>query len=219
MLLPKLPIGKRVLKVKSRKRTERKSLKRREVEAQAVRGNQERMGKKTIKVDQRADQEVALVAGTNVEEIMIETVVAEEDIKVGLTGIVTGIGKGIVIGNGIGKEIGIVRGTETEEGIEIVIGTGIVGGEIAVGPVVIQEAAPRGARRSRDLCRSPLIATVQDPGQDQDLIPKGRSIVTGVGILHLQVLIDRLVRSHQGTDARTEQLAQGGTSNFFLKLV
>lgn len=212
MLPLKLLIGKRVLKVKNRKRIERKNLKRREVEVQAVKENQERMGREMIRVDRGVGQ----VAETDIEE-MTETVVAEEDIKVGLIGIVIGTEKEIAIGKGIATGIGIVivKGIETEEGI----GTGIeiVGGGIGVDPAAIQGAGPRGAHLTRGLCRSPHIATVQDPGQDQDLIPNGLSTVTGAGILHLQVPIDRLVRSHQDTDARTEQLAQGGTSNFSFK--
>ena len=216
-----LIIGKRVLRVKSRKENERKNQRRRGVEAQAVTESQERMDGKMITVDQEAGQgvdqvvlDVGLLAEIDDEETMTEKVV-EDIIKVLIEMVtetvkktVTGRGIAIEIGNGIGTEIGIE--------IEEEIGTGIGDGGTAVDLVVIpSRIAARGVHQTPG--HRLYTGIGQEPGPDPGpglrpghTQPRGTRSAPGSESRPLRVPIGLLVRSHQGTDARTEQLVQGG---------
>lgn len=128
-----------------------------------------------------------------------------------------GTGTGIGIGNGIETERGTAIAIETKIGDEkgIEIGIEIRTGEdgIAADPAPTQEPlVGRGAHLTPDQCL--LTVTEQDLDlvldQDPGLAPRRGSLnAISAEALH-QVPIDRLVRSHQGMDARTEQPSQGG---------
>lgn len=142
------------------------------------------------------------VVGGIIKVVLIETV----------TGIVTRIDTGRETGIGNGIEIGIVTVKEietetgTEEGIEI--GTEIEGRGTVVDLVVIQgQLAGRGAHQTPGHRLHTGTVQEPDPGHIQLRVIRN---APGTGSRHPRVPIGHLVRSHQGTDARTEQLAQGG---------
>lgn len=229
-----LILGKRIQKAKSTKGTERRSQKRREVEAQAVTENQERMGREMTVVDQGAVLEVnqvvqnaGLPVGIDVNEIMIEKMAVKDDTKVDLTerGIETeietgtGSGSGSGRGSGRGIETGTVKGIGTEIGTVEEIGIGTGGEGIEVDLVVTQDrTAEREVPPTPDQCPSRRIDTGPDhghaPDQDHDPGPippldtqsNARNI--GTGPPRPRVPIGLLVRSHPGTHthqaARTE---------------
>lgn len=171
--------------------------------------SQERTGRETT-VGQEAIQEVDpvvqnadLPAGIDAGEIGIE--IAVEDTSLVLTEMIARIGTETEIGIGIGKGIGtgigtaIVIGIETAEEIGIEIGTRIADGGTAVGPV----AAGRGAHPA------PHTAHAPGPGRGPRPDPAPGARGTATGTPRHPRPTGRLVRSRQGTDARTEQLPQG----------
>lgn len=210
------------LKAKSTKETVRKSRIRREVEVQVVTESQERMARETTvdrEVIQEVDpvvQNVDLLAGIDAEETVIERV-AVEDTRVGLTEMTVRIG--IEIGNETG--IGIGKGTVTGRGIEI--GTAIVigietaeetGTEIETrnanaGTAAGRAAGGREAHPAPGPCRCPRTATAPGQGPGPRPAPAPGAPSTATGTPRHPRPTGRLVRSRQGTDARTEQLAKG----------